>query len=139
MNDYQQKLAERKRQMARVSFSSRRHKGKYSVYLDKKKIGYYHLISLADNKTHTGKYLKSMNENTHYWAFVDERTDPAYKRTSSMSVYYTGQKEHGYIQRKIAGLVPFPLPVYTEEEKKEMAEWTAMGQKLINGIMGVQK
>lgn len=139
MNDYQQKLAERKRQMARVSFSSRRHKGRYSVYLDKKKIGYYHLVSLTDQKTHTGAYTKSINENTHYWVFVDERTDPTYRRTSPISVYYTGQKEHKYIQHKVAGLVPFPLPVYTEEEKKEMAIWTTMGQKLINGIMGGAK
>lgn len=122
--------------MARVTFSSRRHEGKYSVYLDKKKIGFYHLVSLKDNTTHTGAYTKSINENTHCWAFVDERTDPAYRRTSNISVFYTGEKEQGYIQRKVAGLVPFPLPVHTEEEKEERAQWTKIGNALIDGIMG---
>ena len=139
MNEIRKKQEERKRQMARVTFSSRRHQGKYSVYLDKKKIGYYHLVSLKDHTTHTGAYTKSINENTHYWEFVDERTDPAYRRTSNIGVHYTGQKEHSYIQRKVAGLVPFPLPVYTEGEKEEMAEWTRLGNKLINGIMGGAK
>lgn len=132
MNNYQKKLAERKRQMARVTFSSRRHEGKYSVYLDKKKIGFYHLVSLKDNKTHTGAYTKSINENTHYWLFVDERTDPAYRRTSSISTFFTGGNDHRHIQHKVAGLVPFPLPVLTEQEKEERAQWTA----LIDGIMG---
>lgn len=139
MNDYQQQQQERKRQMARVTFAKRRHKGQYAVYLDKKKIGYYHLISLKDHTTHTGAYTKSINENTHYWLFVDERTDPAYKRTSSISMFYSGGKEHKNIQRKIARFVPFPLPVYTEEEKREIAEFAEMGQKIINGIMGGAK
>ena len=129
-------MNERKQQMARVTFSSRRHKGHYSVYLDKKKIGYYHLVSLVSGATHTGKHLKSMSENTHYWVFVDERTDPAYRRnSSSMSIFYTGN-EHKYIQRKIAGKVPFALPVYTDEEKRENAEWAKLGNQLINGLMG---
>lgn len=136
MNEIRKKQEERKRQMARVTFSSRRHKGHYSVYLDKKKIGYYHLVSLKDYTTHTGAYTKSINENTHYWAFVDERTDPAYRRTNSISMFYSGEKDHKNIQRKVAGFVPFPLPVYTEEEKREMAEFAEMGQKIINGIMG---
>ena len=139
MSEIRKQQEEKKRQMARVTFSSRRHQGKYSVYLDKKKVGYYHLVSLKDHKTHTGAFNKSINENTHYWAFVDERTDPLYKRTDSISVFYTGQKEHSYIQYKVASLVPFPLPVYTEEEKEELAEWTKLGNKLINGIMGGAK
>tara|TARA_B100000925_G_C21861317_1_gene410086 strand:+ start:138 stop:557 length:420 start_codon:yes stop_codon:yes gene_type:complete len=139
MNEIRKKQEEKKRQMARVTFSSRRHQGKYSVYLDKKKVGYYHLVSLKDQKTHTGAYTKSINENTHYWVFVDERTDPLFRRTSPISVHYTGQKEHSYIQRKVASLVPFPLPVYTEEEKEERAEWTKLGNKIINGIMGGAK
>lgn len=139
MNHIRQQQEERKRQMARVTFSSRRHEGKYSVYLDKKKIGYYHLVSLKDNTTHTGAYTKSINENTHYWIFVDERTDPTYRRTSLVSMFFTGGNDHRHIQRKVAGLVPFPLPVHTEQEKEERAEWTRLGNKLINGIMGGAK
>jgi hypothetical protein len=135
MNAIRQQQEEKKRQMARVTFSSRRHQGKYSVYLDKKKIGYYHLISLTDNTTHTGAYTKSMVD-THYWAFVDERTDTAYRR-DNLRVNYSGDNNQKYIQHKIARFVPFPLPVYTEEEKREMAEFAEVGQKIINGMMGV--
>lgn len=136
MNKIRKQQQERKRQMARVTFSSRRHQGRYAIYLDKKKIGYYHLVSFKDGTTHTGAYTKSITSDTHYWAFVDERTDPAYRRTNPTSVYYTGSKEHKYIQHKVASLVPFPLPTYTEEEKREMAAFREEANKVLGALLG---
>ena len=126
-------------QIARVTFSQKRQRGKYSVYLDNKKVGYYHLVSFEDNQTHTGPYTKSMDEDTHYWVFVDERTDPAYRR-NNVNVFYTGKDNQRYIQQKIARLIPFPIPVQTEEQKAEIDRWRKAADEFMNrlGLGGPQ-